>query len=285
MSLTSVPPSPRILVLIKSHDAQHGDYNNDRYARCNDAIRAYMHRFEPQVRCYFVMGGGATMTEHRRLDADTLWLRGLAENHWEGLLIKVMAGLDHFFGSDGDVSGGGVGVKPPFDFDFVLVINSSTVVNIPALIHTCTQLHNAPQPSGSIVAGTIFPKNYSGRPYAFPSGLGYLLSADVVPRLLAEAQKHMSLRTHALTCERDSFPSTDDIFIGWTLDKCRDDANDGAPITPRALPSANILPAHVPLTRTHLEQLRTRVCIRVREAPDHMADLAEQVSAHLYSQT
>lgn len=118
-------------------------------------------KLNPNVDCYFYKGH-PDLVHPAILEDDTLWLR--VSERLDKVYEKTLLAFEHFI--------------PEIDkYDFVFRSNLSTLVSFQHLVEFCNDL-----PRTNICAALI--GQYGDIP--FPAGNGFLLSTDLVRRLLQE---------------------------------------------------------------------------------------------------
>ena len=144
----------RILCLVLASDT------NPEYLQFQRLWRRFS-KIHPNVDCYFYKGH-PELSQPLFLEDDTLWIR-ISES-LETVYEKTLRAFEHFVPSLGR-------------YDFVFRSNLSTVVSFPHLLEFCAELPRTNCCAALVgLHGTL----------PFPAGNGFLLSPDLVRRLVEE---------------------------------------------------------------------------------------------------
>jgi len=160
----------KILMIILSSPAV-----NAVYPRHKAIWAKYMHS-EPSITSYFL----EFHDEKDKIEGDTFYVKGKESTH-PGCLNKTLACFKHFAQAD---------------YDFIIRSNMSSLWNFPAMLK-----HIATLPTQDLYSGII--GRYNSIEYV--SGSGFILSADVMRRLVAASIPGPNV--------------VDDVDIGFILSK------------------------------------------------------------------
>ena len=181
----------KILIIIKSHDKRFANYHNSLYEELENINYKYMCK-QDHIDFYYIKGN-PTQDEPVTIDQDgkNIWIK-TEENYSDGSALKdkVISSLEFLLNEQGR------------DYSHVLVINLSTIVNTNMLLKEIDQVGDN---ECAAYFGTF---TWKGEHFSFPSGAGYIMSANL-------AKKYLS---HSKNIDHSTYPCHgDDVFLGLSL--------------------------------------------------------------------